>query len=43
MKKTKKECCNVVGVEKISMQDFKGLQIYDCIVLRYAIGYLDED
>ena len=24
------------------MQDFKGAQIYDCIVLRYAIGYVDE-
>ena len=43
MKKTKKECCNVVGIQKKSMQDFKGLPIYDCIVLRYAIGYLDDD
>ena len=42
MKRTKEECVNVLGLFKQSMQDFKGLPIYDCIVLRYCIGYLDE-
>ena len=42
MKIAKKEWSNIVKIHKKALEDYKGQPIYDCIVFRYCLGYLDE-
>ena len=41
-RKLKEECPRIGSVYESSMQEFDGHKEYNCIVLRYVTGYLDD-
>ena len=41
-RRLKEECPRIGSVYESSMQDFDGHKEYNCIVLRYVSGYLDD-